>query len=134
MTYITNINFVLIQCPAGQNFEIIASKILKNLVIGKKHLNYASSLPHLLNYQMAPLFSIPPTGTSETAGHPLMYNFDFPISMGEIKDTMLKLTKKKPCLFKTLHGKKHRVMRRRFRAWGAEIFAIFPRNNFFFMQ
>ena len=29
-------NFFLIQCPTEQNFEIIASKILKTLVIGRK--------------------------------------------------------------------------------------------------
>ena len=36
-------------------------------------------------------FGITPTGISKIVGHPLMHNFDFPISMGEKEDTMLKL-------------------------------------------
>ena len=38
---------VKLSCPAGQNFEIIASKILKTLVIGRKicKLRFISS-PH----------------------------------------------------------------------------------------
>ena len=40
---------VKLSCPAGQNFEIIASKMLKTLVIGKKicKLRFLSS-PHAL--------------------------------------------------------------------------------------
>ena len=83
--------FFLIQCPAGQLLKLLLPKYLQLWLLGEKYLNYASSLPHLLNYQMVLSFGITPTGISKIAGHPLTHNFDFAISMGEKEDTMLKL-------------------------------------------
>ena len=71
--------------------KLLLSKYLKLWLLGEKYLNYASSLPHLLNYQLVPLFSIPPTGISKIVGHPLMHNFYFSVSLGEKEDTLLKL-------------------------------------------
>ena len=53
--------------------------------------NYASSLPHVLNYQIASSFSIQPAGISKIVAHLLRHNFHSPISLGKMEDTMLKL-------------------------------------------
>ena len=72
--------------------------------MGEKYLNYISSFPHLLNYQMVPSFSIPPPEISKIVGHSLRHDSDFPNFLGKgghyIKVDK-HLTKKKACLFKT---------------------------------
>ena len=75
----------------GKILKLLLPKYLKHQLLGEEYLNYASSLPRLLNYQMAPSFRIPPTGISKIVGHPLRHNFDFPISLGKGQDNMLKL-------------------------------------------
>ena len=94
-----NMDWHILQILVLSYFNALQDKILKLLLpkylklwlLGEKYLNYASSLPHLLNYQMVPLFSIPPTWISKIVGHSLMHNFDSPITFGEKVDTMIEL-------------------------------------------
>ena len=112
--HILQILLFVIQCPAGQFLKSLLPKCLQLWLLGEKYLNYALSLPHLLNYQMVLSFSITPTGISKIVGHPLMHNFDFPISMGEKEDTMLKLINilpRKSRIYLKLHMERNTVSR-----------------------